>query len=337
MSGQLRNRINELLNPNAATPDASARSAAANLASGQAPGSQFGANRGLILRDSELRDRYKQADSMLQPLLQQDAAERMAASSQAAAERLAGMQDQQAMDRLKLEQQGASDRLGAELGSRASLAEQERAAALERLGIQNTAEMDKLRFSEGSATERQAAQIAASLAERTAAEAGMDRRQSMQLEQAIKLAGLENDWRTQLQVLQDAGLDRRQALQIQSQMEQLRTQGDQRLQELRLQGQNQMQLQQQQNVAGIIQSLLSGANRSGGGGGSASRGGSPVFSFKADASGNVDFNSNPDYRKWLQSEQDLAAAPQRRNQMLLDDMLNFYDQPTQLRDWSAYF
>lgn len=321
LSGKLRSRIDELLDPNAATPDAAARSAAQNLASGQAAGSQFGANRGLILRDTELRDRFNQANTMLQPFLQRESSENIATQAQQGENQRLITQGQQAMERLQLEQQGAGDRLSAQLR-----------AQLEQQANEGQQAMDRLKFSEGSATDRARMGIEAQLAERVAAENGMDARQAVQLENALKIAGLETDSRRQLQILQEAGLDSRQAAALAGQMSQQRLQGEQQLAQTRLQGQNQLAAGRQSGIAGIIQTLLS----SGGKGASAGASSPPqrqMGVIPVDIRGNVDTSSSQ-YKDWINSGDQQTTGS--RNSALIDQLLQYYG-VTPGRDLSGYF
>lgn len=332
LSGKLRSRIDELLDPNAPTPDAAARSAAQNLASGQAPGSQFGANRGLILRDTELRDRYNQANTMLQPFLQRESSESIATQAQNAENQRLITQGQQAMERLQLEQQGAGDRLSAQLRAQLEQQAAEGNQAMERLKFQSGSEMDKLRFSEGSATDRARMGIEAQMAERLASENGMNSRQSVQLENALKIAGLETDSRRQLQILQEAGLDSRQAAAIAGQMSQQRLQGEQQLAQTRLQGQNQLAAGRQSGIAGIIQTLLSSAGKGAGGGGASALPQREMGFIPVDINGHADTNSAA-YKNWAGAGDQSGGS---RNSALIDQLLQYYG-VTPGRDLSGYF
>lgn len=110
-AGLLAN-IAKLMNPTAESlAESDNRAAAQNMASGMPGQSAFGQNRGLVLRDSEQRDRLKQANEMYQPFLQRESAEGIAANAQAGEDRRQIIAGEQALERLRLSESGESERL----------------------------------------------------------------------------------------------------------------------------------------------------------------------------------------------------------------------------------
>jgi hypothetical protein len=230
LSGSVMENIKRLLAP---TPQSLAESdtnaAQASLASGVPAASQFGANRQLVLRDSEQRARTQQGAQLLEPYLTRDSSERIAANAQAGEDRRLAVSGQQAMERLQLSEAGQTQRL--------SMSEK---AALERAMLEGQQAMERLQVSEGGQNTRQQQsieaqyglqsndlasrenlqnnQISAEAARQALSEAGLDRRLSSNQQAEMAQAVLRGDQQRQLQIMQEAGLDSRQAAQIAAQL-----------------------------------------------------------------------------------------------------------------------
>lgn len=262
-AGLLAN-IARLMNPTAQSlAESDTNAAQASLASGVPAASQFGANRQLVLRDSEQAARVKLANDMYQPLLQIESSEKIAAEGQAGEDRRLAVSGQQAMERLRLSESGESARLSSQ-----------QAAALQQQAIEGEQAMARLNASNVAESGRQATDLAsreriqtqeigsreniarmgidiarmgidADTARQAVSEAGLNSRLSTQASQELQLAIVRGDQARQLQILSDAGADNRQVLALQN-----------ALQQQRLQGEQQMRLQQAGNQADIQRQIL---------------------------------------------------------------------------------
>jgi len=143
-AGLLAN-IAKLMNPTAESlAESDNRAAAQNVASGMPGQSAFGQNRGLVLRDSEQRDRLKQANEMYQPFLQRESAEGIAASGQAAETQRQILAGEQAMERLRLSESGESARLSQKEAADLKLQALEGEQAMMRQTASEKGAMDRL-------------------------------------------------------------------------------------------------------------------------------------------------------------------------------------------------
>lgn len=136
LAGQAQNSIGWLFDQSQPLNDTDWDTAASNLALGVS-GSQFGENRGLVLRDAERRDRMEQANQMLQPFLERE--------------------NQQTMQRNQLEAEAARQ-LVSEAGLDRRLTSQQQ-AALQLALLEGNQQAARQLVSEAGLNSRQAAQL----------------------------------------------------------------------------------------------------------------------------------------------------------------------------------
>lgn len=242
-AGLLAN-IAKLMNPTAQSlAESDTNAAQASLASGVPAASQFGANRRLVLRDSEQAARTKLANDMYQPLLQMESSERIASESQSGEDRRLATSGQQAMERLRLSEAGESERLSSQQAAALRQQAIEGEQAMARLNVSNAAESGRQTVDLASRERIAGQQITADAARQAISEAGLTARLSTQASNELQLAILRGDQARQLQVLQDAGADNRQVLALQNALEQTRLQGANQLQAAALNNQGDVQRQ----------------------------------------------------------------------------------------------
>ncbi len=223
-------QIQKLMNPTAQSlAESDTNAAAANLASGVPGASQFGQNRGLVLRDSEQQKRLKLASDLYQPLLQIESSEKIAANSQAGEDRRLAESGRQARERLEISERGEGERLSAQQAQQLKLQALEGEQAMARLNATNQFESGR-QGEEIASRERIAnAGISADMARQAMSEAGLNARLSQSAQNEMQQAILRGDQARQLQLLQDAGANERQILQLQNALEQQRIQGEQQM------------------------------------------------------------------------------------------------------------
>lgn len=243
-SGDLIQRRANALLLNPSTADADYAAAGLNLASG-IPGSNFGANRQLILRDSEQQARLMDAARILEPYQQRASSENIAAQAQAGEDRRLAVSGQQAMERLQAEQSGAMERLTAQQRGELERQALEGNQAASRLATQEAGETSRLGIVQGGETSRQQAQIEAQRAAQAISEAGLASRLSAEAANALQLAILRGDQATAQQLLEQAGATTLQRERLAAS-----------LRETQIQGQNQLR-----NT--LVSGLLANAGREG--------------------------------------------------------------------------